>query len=86
MNARRYHNGGLVGDEVPAILKPGEMVLTKEQQKGMAGGSRQAQQNIRIVNAFDNSVISDYMGSAAGEKVIMNAVRRNQNAFKQAVA
>jgi len=86
MNAKRYHNGGLVGDEVPAILKPGEMVLTKEQQKGMAGGGRQAQQNIRIVNAFDNSVISDYMGSAAGEKVIMNAVRRNQNAFKQAAA
>ena len=85
LNARRYHNGGLVGDEVPAILKPGEMVLTKEQQKGMSGG-RQSQQNIRIVNAFDNSVISDYMGSAAGEKVIMNAVRRNQNAFKQAVA
>jgi hypothetical protein len=86
MNAKRYHSGGLVGDEVPAILKPGEMVLTKEQQKGMAGGGRQAQQNIRIVNAFDNTVISDYMGSAAGEKVIMNAVRRNQNAFKQAVA
>ena len=34
-NAPRYHSGGIVGDEVPAILKKGERVLTKEQQQGM---------------------------------------------------
>ena len=32
-NARRFHGGGLAGDEVPAILQKGELVLTKEQQK-----------------------------------------------------
>lgn len=36
-NAPRYHSGGIVGDEVPAILKKGERVLTKEQQQGMGG-------------------------------------------------
>lgn len=82
--ARRYHGGGLVGDEVPAILQKGEMVLTKEQQRE---AQRPApQQNIRIVNAFDNSVIGDYLGSAAGERIIMNAVQRNAGAFRQAVA
>lgn len=86
MNARRYHSGGLVGDEVPAILKPGELVLTKEQQRGMARGGQASQQNIRIVNAFDNSVIENYLGSSAGEKVIMNAVQRNAGAFRQAMA
>jgi len=86
LNARRYHSGGLVGDEVPAILKPGELVLTKEQQRGMSRGGQASQQNIRIVNAFDNSVIENYLGSSAGEKVIMNAVQRNAGAFRQAMA
>ena len=86
LNAPRYHKGGLVGDEVPAILKPGELVLTKEQQRGMSQGGGQSPQNIRIVNAYDNSVISDYLGSAAGEKSIMNAVQRNAGAFRQAMA
>lgn len=31
-NARRFHGGGFAGDEVPAILKKGEQVLTPEQQ------------------------------------------------------
>jgi hypothetical protein len=83
--ARRYHGGGLAGDEVPAILQKGERVLTKEQQRGM-GSAPAPSQNIRIVNAFDNSVIGDYMGSAAGEKVIMNAVQRNAGAFRAAMA
>jgi len=41
-----------------------------------------ATQNLRIVNAFDTQVVGDYMGSDAGEKVIMNAVRRNQRTIK----
>ncbi len=81
-NAPRYHNGGFAADEVPAILQKGERVLTKAQQRESARPALQPQ-NIRIVNAFDNSVISDYLGSAAGEKVIMNAVQRNAGAFRQ---
>ncbi|HRH13180.1 MAG TPA: hypothetical protein PK225_02390 [Azonexus sp.] len=45
--ARRYHGGGLVGDEVPAILKRGEQVLTKEQQRAARGG-----QNMNLVQNF----------------------------------
>jgi hypothetical protein len=85
--ARRYHSGGLVGDEVPAILKKGELVLTQEQQRGMVAAPAPAQpQNIRIINAFDQSVIGDYLGSAAGERIIMNAVQRNAGAMRQALA
>ena len=83
-NAPRFHSGGMAGDEVPAILQKGEMVLTKEQQ---ANRTRPAPaQNIRIINAFDNSVVGDFLGSAAGEKIIMNAVQRNAGAFRQAMA
>lgn len=41
------------------------------------------QNNIRIVNAFDTAVIGDFMGSTEGEKVIMNAVKRNQATIKR---
>lgn len=83
--ARRYHGGGLAGDEVPAILQKGERVLTKEQQRAAPMTAAPAQ-NIRIVNAFDTSVVGDYMGSAAGERIILNAVQRNASVFRKAVA
>lgn len=41
------------------------------------------QQNIRIVNAFDSSVIGDYLGSDSGEQLIMNAVQRNATTVRQ---
>lgn len=84
-NAPRYHNGGFAADEVPAILQKGERVMTKAQQRESASQPAQPQ-SIRIVNAFDSSVIGDYLGSSAGEKIIMNAVQRNAGAFRQAMA
>lgn len=41
--------------------------------------------NIRIVNAFDVGVIGDYFGSAEGDRVIVNAVRRNGAAMRSAL-
>ena len=56
-------------------------------QGGMVAAPAPAQpQNIRIINAFDQSVIGDYLGSAAGERIIMNAVQRNASAMRQALA
>lgn len=74
-------------------LKKGERVVTSETsakldktledvRSSMQGGSSAMSQNLRIVNAFDTQVIGDYMGSDAGEKVIMNAVRRNQRTIR----
>ena len=39
-----------------------------------------------IVNAFDVSVVGDYLGSAAGERLIINAVQRNSRSVRQAIA
>ena len=36
--ARRYHSGGLAGDEVPAILQRGERVLSKQQTRAYERG------------------------------------------------
>ncbi len=38
-NARRMHAGGLAGDEVPAILRRGEGVFTREQMRAMGGAT-----------------------------------------------
>jgi len=44
------------------------------------------QNNIRIVNAFDTSVVGDYMGSTEGEKIVINAIRKNQNTVARMVS
>lgn len=78
------------------LLEKGERVTTSDTSAKLdrtlddVRASRQAgggsNQNIRIVNAFDTAVIGDYIGSSEGEKVIMNAVRRNQRAIRAIVA
>lgn len=71
------------------LLEKGERVTTADTsakldktlssvQQGMGGGTG----NVRIVNAWDTSMIGEYMGSGAGEEVIMNAVRRNQRTIR----
>ena len=41
------------------------------------------QENIRIVNAFDTNVISDYLGSDEGERLILNVARNNQSVYQR---
>jgi hypothetical protein len=38
-------------------------------------GQKPAASNIRIINAFDTEIIKDYMGSSAGEEIIMRSMR-----------
>jgi hypothetical protein len=88
---RKYAGGGIANSPQMAMFGEGSTpeayVPLPDGRRipvAMSGaGGQSAPQNIRIVNAFDNSVISDYLGSAAGEKVIMNAVQRNAGAFRQ---
>lgn len=92
----RFANGGQfshgeIGEAGPEAVMP----LQRDSQGRLGviaqqtGGSKESapppppQNNIRIVNAFDSSVISDYMGSSAGEQVIMNAVKRNPSVIKK---
>lgn len=52
----------------------------------MQGMPSLAQNHIRIVNAFDVSVVGDYLGSTAGEQIILNTVRRNAGALRSVLA
>lgn len=58
--ARRYHNGGLVGDEVPAILQRGERVIPK----GQSANDRLA---ISVKMIVENGQLRAEMVQVAGQ-------------------
>lgn len=69
----------LVGESGPELFTPdvsGDIIPNDELGASMMPG-------IRIVNAFDTGVIDDYLGSVAGERLVMNAVRRNGTTIRQ---
>ena len=82
-NAPRYHGGGIAGlapDEVPAVLRRGEEVLTANDPRHRANGMGAAPVvNLRNINLFDTQVVGDYLQSATGERTVLNIVRRNRD-------
>lgn len=84
---------GLVGEYGPEFVAGPANVTSREKTaqllESVSKGGEQApppQTNLRIINAFDTGVISDYLGSDSGEEVIMNVVRRNQDTIRSLVA
>ena len=94
----RFADGtGMMGEAGPEAIMPlardsqGRLGVRYEgreapRQSGRAAPAQPAQNNLRIVNAFDTSVVGDYMGSSDGEKVIMNVIRKNQNTVSRMVS
>ena len=84
-------------DSVPEtgtwMLKKGERVTTAETsakldktleqaKSGMTGGAG-GQTNLRIVNSFDSGeVVGGFLGSKAGERAVMNIVKRNSRTMQ----
>jgi hypothetical protein len=62
------------------LLEKGERVTTAETSAKLDRQleNMQAGGGVRIINSIDPSLMGDYMGSSAGEKVIMNTMRKNQ--------
>lgn len=87
--APRYHSGGIVGlkpGEVPAILQTGEEVLSRDDPRNAQnqnGSPTSADSAVRIVNVLDPSLVSEAIGSATGEKAIMNVITRNSRGIAQ---
>jgi hypothetical protein len=89
---------GMAHDGMDSIPKTGTWLLEKGERVTTADTSAKldrtlndvqgtmqsggGEQNIRIVNAWDASMIGDYMGSSSGERVIMNAVRKNSRTIR----
>jgi hypothetical protein len=79
--APRLH-AGLAADEYPAILQRGEQVLSRAQVASDSGASGSS---VRIVNTVDPELARDWVESAAGERTILNIIRRNPSAVRQSL-
>jgi hypothetical protein len=90
MGARRYHMGGLAGDEVPAILRRGEPVFRSmdharqmfaNQNIDLDALASKLQAKVKIINVFDPAVVGDYMRkNDAAERSVVNVQRRTRTA------
>ena len=75
LGASRYHFGGLAGDEVPAILRRGEEVLTRDDPRhrangGMAGGGVTIHQTISIdAKAVNENGVDGVAADAVGRQM-----------------
>ncbi len=89
LGASRYHFGGLAGDEVPAILRRGEEVLTRDDPRhrangglggGMAGGGVTIHQTISIdAKAVNENGVDGAAADAVGRQMraaVRSAVQR----------
>lgn len=93
-NAPRYHQGGIGGlapDEYPTILQAGEEVLKKDSPRNILnggagiGGAQQggAAGGMRVVLVDERSRVPEAMSGADGERVIVQAIRRNIPTLRQ---
>lgn len=94
--APRYHGGGIAGfapDEVPAILKKNEEVLDTSDPRhrfnlgGNDGGEGGGEGGgmMRNILVMDPAELASAMAGPAGEKMVVNHIRRNKTTIKQLV-
>lgn len=93
-NATRYHTGGVAGfaaDEVPAVLKRNEEVLTEDDPRhrfngGMEGGGGITNE-VSIINTIDSaSVVAAGANTRAGRQSIFNAIKADRSSYKKLLA
>lgn len=78
---------GIVGEYGPELVKGPASVRGRElSSRSYPDGGGQpaaapAQVNVRNINVLDPSLVGDYLGTDAGEKLIMNVVQRNQQSL-----
>lgn len=91
--AMKYHTGGIVGlqpDEVSAVLRKGEEILTEEDPRhrnnlGEENEPSGGQTNVRVVPVLDPSTIHDAMSSSQGEQVIIAVMKKNATKIRQTI-
>jgi murein DD-endopeptidase MepM/ murein hydrolase activator NlpD len=91
--AARFHTGGIAGlrpDEVPIIAQKGEEILTRgdprHRANGGAGSGGATPVNLKVVNAIDaGDFVSKGLDTGVGGKAVLNFIRSNSGAVKQAL-
>ncbi len=72
--APRYHLGGLVGGEVPAILKRGEEVLPRTDPRHRNNQSGAAPVNVQIVNQGAPQTVKEASASTTADGIVVKVV------------
>lgn len=80
--AFRYHTGGIAGfkpDEVPAVLRRGEEVLTEDNPRHRNnGGGAAVALTAKFVNVLDpTDILNRALSNDEGERIFMNFLTRN---------
>ena len=91
--AARFHTGGIAGlrpDEVPIIAQKGEEILTRgdprHRANGGVGSGGATPVNLKVVNAIDaGDFVSKGLDTGVGSKALLNYIRSNSGAVKQAL-
>jgi hypothetical protein len=89
----------VVGEDGPEILQMGVRAGNVVPNGAMGGGDPEVkgllramvaavkeQKGARIVNVSDPAIVEDYLTSSAGERVVLNVLKRNRGAVQQAVS
>lgn len=91
-NAMRMHSGGIAGlrpNEVPMILQRNEEVLAADSPRNILNGGAAAGRSdggTRVVNAVDGtSFLEQALRTTTGERLILNFIRANPSAVRQAL-
>lgn len=65
------------GDELKnGVLVRGPATITSREDTAKL---MQPKMNVRVVNVIDPNLLSDYIGSEAGEELVMNVIRKNRD-------
>lgn len=78
---RMAHGMGLMGEAGPEAVLPLARLPGGDLGVKTTGAAREKApppQHIRIINVLDPGIVENWASSAAGERVIMNVIRRNQ--------
>lgn len=78
--------GGLavVGEEGPELMNvpAGSTVTPADQTRGMMSAMMAAPTiNLKNINVLDPSLVGDFLGTEAGEQMVMNVVKKNKDAL-----
>jgi hypothetical protein len=75
----------LVGEQGPEIFTApvggGNIINNKEVSEMMGANQKAPEVNIRNINVLDPSLVGDYLGTADGERIILNVIQRNRGAL-----
>lgn len=84
-----------LADSVPGFRTGGSFTVGRfhdytQPQQPVASATRpeatQGEGGVRIINVIDPSLVSDYLTSPEGERVLVNVLRRNKSAMREVVA